>query len=329
MINKKMFLVKENIDAKKVPTRNGYGKGLVQLGKKNKNIVVLCADLSDSTRSSYFKKEFPKRFIQVGVAEQNLVTIASGLVAVGKIPFAASYAVFSPGRNWEQIRTTICYNNQPVKIIGSHTGVTVGADGATHQALEDIALMRVLPNMEVVVPCDAVEAKKATIAIGKTPQPSYLRLTRNATDVITTSKTPFKIGKAEIFKQGKDVAIIGCGPLLIKAMQVSKELERKGIKAMVVNCHTIKPLDKKTILSIAKKTKAIVTVEEHQITGGLGGAIAEFLSENYPIPIIKVGMKDKFGESGSPEELLNKFKLNKKGIVKAVEKVLKLKNRIK
>lgn len=312
-------------DIEQVPTRNGYGLGLVELGKQNKNVVVLCADLTDSTRSAYFKEKFPKRFIEIGVAEQNLVTVASGLAAVGKIPFVSSYAMFCPGRCWEQIRTTICYNDRNVKIAGAHAGISVGPDGATHQALEDIALMRALPNMVVVVPCDANETKKATIAIGKTIKPSYVRFARDKTPVFTTARTPFKLGRAEIFKQGKDVAIIACGPMVYQALLAAKELKKQGINAMVVNNHTIKPLDKDTIVKAAKKTGAVVTIEEHQITGGLGGAVSECLSENYPVPIKIVGIKDRYGESGTPEELLKEFGLTYKNVIKAVNDVLKLK----
>ena len=289
---------------KMIPTRNGYGEGLVELGKKNKNVVVLCADLTDSTRSSYFKEKFPERFIEMGVAEQNLVTVASGLAAVDKIPFVASYAMFCPGRCWEQIRTTICYNDRPVIIAGAHAGISVGPDGATHQAIEDIGIMRVLPNMRVIVPCDSIETKKATIALGKLKKPSYLRFARNATPVITTEKSFFKIGRAEILMEGTDVAIIACGPVLFRALKAAEELKKQGINCTVVNNHTIKPLDKKTILKVAKKCGKIVTIEEHQVSTGMGSAIAEFLAETYPVPMRFIGIKDHYGESGNPDELL-------------------------
>jgi len=331
MANKKMNLVKNlyDKDIEKVPTRNGYGNGLVELGKKNKNVVVLCADLTDSTRSSYFKKKFPKRFIEIGVAEQNLVTVAAGLAAVGKIPFVASYAMFCPGRCWEQIRTTICYNDQPVKVAGAHAGISVGPDGATHQALEDIAIMRSLPNIVVVVPCDANETKKATIAVGKIKTPAYVRFAREKTPVMTTSRTPFKLGRAEVYRDGKDVAIIACGPMVYEALIAAKELEKHKISAMVINSHTVKPLDGKTIKMAAKKCKSIVTIEEHQITGGLGGAVSEFLSQNYPVPMKIIGVKDRYGESGGPEELMKKFGLTHKTIIQKVHQVLKLKKKEK
>ena len=326
MINEKMHLVedlyRENI--KQVPTRDGYGHGIVELGEKDKNVVVLCADLTDSTRSNLFKDRFPDRFIEIGVAEQNLVTVAAGLAAVGKIPFVASYATFCPGRCWEQIRTTICYNDQNVKIVGAHAGISVGPDGATHQALEDIALMRVLPNMVVVVPCDANEAKKATIAVGKIKKPAYVRFARDKTPVFTTEKTPFELGKAEIYKDGKDVTIIACGILVYQALLAAKELEKERIEATVMNCHTVKPLDGKTIINAVRKTGAVVTVEEHQIIGGLGGAVSEYLSENYPVPLKRVGIQDRFGESGTPNELLKKFGLTYIDIIESVKSVLRL-----
>ncbi len=308
-----------------MPSRAGFGQGLVAAGEENKDVVALCADLTESTRIEEFKKRFPERFVEVGVAEQNLATIASGMAAAGKIPFISSYATFSPGRNWEQIRTTICYNNQPVKIIGSHAGISVGPDGATHQALEDIALTRVLPNMVVICPSDAIEAKKATLAIVKNDHPSYLRLSRAAVPTITTEETPFTIGKAEVFYEGKDAAVIACGQMVFRALQAAKELEEQKISVRVINCHTIKPLDRKTILKAAEETGAIVTVEEHQVNGGLGGAVAELISQHFPIPIKIIGIEDHFGESGEPGELLEKFGLTKETIAKAVLQVLRMK----
>ncbi len=309
----------------KVSTREGYGQELVELGKKNKNVVALCADLSESTKADMFAKKYPKRYIEVGVAEQNLVTVASGLAAVGKIPFASSFAVFSPGRCLEQIRTTICYNDQNVKLAGAHAGVNVGADGATHQALEDIATMRALPNMVIVAPCDVNETRKATIAIGKIKGPAYIRFAREKTPVFTTKKTPFKLGRAEIFREGKDVAIIACGPILYQAMLAAEQLAKQKINAMVINCHTIKPMDEDAVLKAAKRTGCIVTAEDHQVAGGLGGAVAELLSEKYPVPIKRVGIKDKFGESGKSDELMKKFGLTDKDIIRAVREVIKLK----
>ncbi len=322
-INKKLHL-DVNLERKKSPTRSGFGEGLLEAGKKNKKVVALSADLSDSTKVTLFKKKFPERFIQIGVAEQNLVTVGSGFAAAGKIPFVTSYAVFSPGRCWEQIRTTICYNDQPVKIIGSHSGVSVGPDGATHQALEDIALTRVLPNMTVIVPMDHEQAKKATLAIAKTKHPCYLRLTRNKNIQFTTNKTPFSIGKAQILKNGTDLAIIGAGPIVSEALIAAEVLQMKGINVQVINCHTIKPLDVKTIVNAAKKCGKVMTVEEHQIDGGLGGAICETLSEKYPVPVKRIGMNNQFGESGDGDELLEHFGLTSKNIIKKALKFVKI-----
>lgn len=314
-------------DIEQKPSRDGYGEGLILAGEENENVVALCADLTESTRTLGFKEKFPERFFEIGVAEQNLVTVASGMAAIGKIPFVTSYAMFSPGRNWEQIRTTICYNNMPVKIIGSHAGISVGPDGATHQALEDMAIMRVLPNMVVICPTDSIESRKATVAIAKTGKPAYLRLSRDKIPVVTTNETPFEIGRAEVFKEGKDVAIIACGQMVYRALKVSKELETHKISARVINCHTIKPLDKKTIVKAAEECGAVVTVEEHQVNGGLGGAVAEVLSQNFPVPLHILGIEDTFGESGEPNELLEKFGLTESAITKAVTKVLRMKKR--
>ena len=321
-LNPKLF----DEDIEMVPSRNGYGEGLVLAGELDERVVALCADLTESTRTLAFAEKFPNRFIQVGVAEQNLVTVAAGMALGGKIPFTTSYATFSPGRNWEQIRTTICYNDVPVKIIGSHAGISVGPDGATHQALEDIAIMRALPNMVVISPTDWIEAKKATLAIAKNGKPSYLRLSRDKVPVITTEDTPFEIGKAEIYREGKDVAIIACGQEVYRALQAAKEMELQKISVRVINCHTIKPLDNATILKAAQDCGAIVTVEEHQINGGLGGAVAEVLSQNFPVPLKIIGIEDKFGESGEPNELLNKFGLTVEAIKKAVTHVIKMKS---
>jgi len=306
---------------KKIPTRNGYGDGVTEAGKQNKEIVVLCCDLTESTRSETFKKTFPERFIQMGIAEQTMATIAGGLALEGKIPFISSYAAFSPGRNWEQIRMAASIQNQNIKIMGAHAGISVGPDGATHQMLEDIAIMRVLPNMTVLAPCDYLETKRAVEAAAKHKGPVYIRFARNATPSFTTPKTPFKIGEAEIYKEGTDVAIIACGPLVHEALKAAKDLEKEGINAMVINSHTIKPLDTKTITEAAKKCKAVVTVEEAQASGGLGGAVAECLATNHPTPIEFVGMQDQFGESGNPKELLQYFQLNDEGIKTAVKKV--------
>jgi len=327
MINPKVYLNKKvfDEDVEQQPTRNGYGDGVVEAGKKNKDVVVLCADLTESTRSEDFAKTFPERFIEVGVAEQNLATLAAGMGLAGKIPFFSSYATFSPGRNNEQIRTTIAINDVNCKIVGSHAGISVGADGATHQALEDMALMRAMPNVRVLYPCDAIEAKKATMAAAEIIGPVYIRLARAATPMMTTEKTPFTFGKAEIFWEGKDVTIVACGPLVFEALLAAKKLEEQGISVEVLNSPTVDPLDEKSILTSVKKTKAVVTVEEHQTAAGFGGAVAEMLGRNYPAPMEFIGIKNRFGESGEPAELLDAFELSSPHIMKAVEKVLKRK----
>ncbi len=304
------------------PTRDGYGTGLVAAGIKNSNIVALCADLTESTRTSAFAEKFPERFFECGVAEQNMACVAAGLALSGKIPFIASYAAFSPGRNWEQIRTTIAYNDANVKIMGHHAGISVGPDGATHQMLEDIALMRAMPNMRVIVPCDAVEAQKATLAAAHIVGPVYIRFSREATPVMTTASSPFVPGKAQVVWESlkPQVAIIACGPLLHEALLAARDLEREKIGCVVVNCHTVKPLDAKKISDIAKKCGAVVTVEEHQIAGGLGGAVAELLAVTNPVPVEFIGMHDCFGESGSPQELMAHFGMGVSSIIMAVKK---------
>lgn len=331
MLNKKEKLNSKffNKSVEMRPTRDGYGEGLVQAGEENENVVALSADLTDSTRSREFAEKFPERFFEMGVAEQNMASVAAGLGVGGKIPFIASYAVFSPGRNYEQIRTTICYNDANVKIAGAHAGISVGPDGATHQATEDIAIMRVIPNMKVFVPCDAIETKKATLAAVKIWGPVYIRFAREKTPVITTEKTPFTPGKMSVLwesdlKGKKDkVAIIGCGPVLANALHAAKELEGKKIGSAVLNCHTIKPIDKQKITQVAKKYGKIVTVEEHQIAGGLGSAVSEVLSQEFPTPIGYVGLQDTFGESGQPEELIEKYGMSARDIVEAVQKLIK------
>lgn len=324
--DEKMWEFRMNLDnPEKIASRDGYGKGLIKLGMKNKNVVALCCDLTDSTKVDGFKKKYPERFIEVGVAEQNMAGLAAGLAMVGKIPYISSYATFSPGRNWDQLRVSVCINNLNVKIQGAHAGISVGQDGRTHQALEDIGMMRVLPNMTVLVPADAIQAEKATIASASTKGPVYIRVGRSKVPVITDNKTPFKIGKANVYLEGSDVSIIACGVMVYEALLASRNLAKEGIKATVIDCHTIKPLDKETIISAARKTKAIVTAEEHQINCGLGSAIAELLAKNFPAPIEMVGINDTFGESGEPEKLLDKYNCNHKSIVSAVKKVLKRK----
>jgi len=301
-------------DIKTEPIRKGFGRGLVAAGKTDENVVALCADLTDSTQMGLFRETFPERFVEIGVAEQNLVTVAAGMSALGKIPFTSSYAAFSPGRNWEQIRTTICLNDRPVKIVGSHAGISVGPDGATHQMLEDIALMRVLPNMIVVVPGDSVEAEKATRAIALNGKPSYIRLAREATPIFTTENTPFEIGKAYVLREGHDITLFGTGTMTYECLIAARILASDGIEAEVVHVPTIKPLDSQTILASVRKTGRALTAEEAQMNGGLGGAIAELLGEQLPTPLKRVGMRDRFGESGKPTELLEKFNLTGKHI---------------
>ncbi len=301
-------------DIKTEPIRAGFGRGLLEAGKRDEQVVAACADLTESTKMNQFAEAFPDRFVEVGVAEQNLVTVGSGMAAMGKIPFVSSYAAFSPGRNWEQIRTTICLNDRPVKIIGSHAGVSVGPDGATHQMLEDIALMRALPNMVVLAPCDSVETEKATLAMAKDKRPNYMRLAREATPIITTPAASFEIGRAYVLDKGSDVSLITTGTMTYHALVAAERLFKDGIDAEVVHVPTIKPLDKEVIVASARRTKAVITVEEGQIIGGLGGAIAELLSEEYPVPIKRLGMQDRFGESGQPEELLEHFGLTAKHI---------------
>lgn len=304
------------------PIRKGFGRGLLEAGKQNENVVAACADLTESTQMHLFAEAFPERFVEVGVAEQNLVTVGSGMAAMGKIPYVSSYAAFSPGRNWEQIRTTICLNNQPVKIIGSHAGIYTGADGATHQMLEDLALMRALPNMIVLAPGDSIEAAKATLAIAKDSRPAYMRLTREATPVLTSAKTPFQIGRAYIYRKGKDVSLISTGTMTYQAMVAAAALSKDGISAEVVHVPTIKPIDYHTILDSAERTKHVITVEEAQINGGLGSAVAEMLVENLPTPMIRVGMNDRFGESGAPNELLKHFGLTSDHIAMTAHSLL-------
>lgn len=308
-----------NDDVAQEPIRAGFGRGLKAAGEANPNVVALCADLTDSTQMSLFKAAFPERFVEIGVAEQNLVTVASGLARAGKVPFTSSYAAFSPGRNWEQIRTTIALNDQPVKVIGSHAGVSVGPDGATHQMLEDIALMRVLPNMIVLAPGDSIEAEKATRAIAENGKPSYMRLAREKTPIFSTLESPFEIGKAYVLREGHDVSLLGTGAMTYQLLAAAKLLEEKGINAQVVHVPTIKPLDEATILACVRKTGRVVTAEEAQITGGFGAAIAELLGEKLPVPIHRIGMNDRFGESGEPSELLKYFGLDGTTIAKTVK----------
>ena len=324
-LNPKLF----DKDVEQTPIRKGFGEGLLMAGETDKNVVGLCADLTESTQMHLFADKFPERFVQVGVAEQNLVAVASGMSAMGKIPFCSSYAMFSPGRNWEQIRTTIAYNERKVVIVGSHSGISVGPDGGTHQALEDIALMRVMPYMDVISPCDMIEAKKATLALAKSVRPAYLRLVREKTPIITTEETPFDLGKSEIYFMPDvglaQVGIIVTGGLMYHALLAAKELEDEGIKIKVMNMASIKPMDVNAVLDLAKETKALVTVEEHQVAGGMGSAVAEVVAQNYPVPIEFVGVHDKFGQSGTPLELIEHYGMGKNSIKEAVSRVIKRK----
>ncbi len=348
-LNEKMF----DKDVEQVPIRKGFGEGLLEAAQADKRIVGLCADLTESTHMSKFKEKFPERFVEIGVAEQNLATVASGMAAMGKIPFITSYAMFSPGRNWEQIRTTIAYNDRPVKIAGSHAGVSVGPDGGTHQAIEDIALMRVIPNMVVISPCDSIQAKKATLAAAKTDVPTYIRLAREKTPVMTTEQTEFEIGKGQVvFSSGEgtgdrrsedrtggglqgivksqksksstplDVGIIATGALLFKAIKAAQKLSEEGCKVTVLNIHTIKPLDEDAVIKLAHESRALVTVEEHQVIGGLGSAVAECLAAHFPTPIEFIGVKDLFGQSGKPDELIEHYGMGEKDIYAAAQRVM-------
>jgi transketolase len=330
-LNDKLF----DKDVEQVPIRKGFGEGFLAAAEANKNVVGLCADLTESTQMLAFRQKFPERFIEIGVAEQNLATVASGMAAMGKIPFMTSYAMFSPGRNWEQIRTTIAYNNRPVKIAGSHAGISVGPDGGTHQAVEDLAIMRVIPRMVVISPCDAIEAKKATIAAAKTDDPTYIRLAREKTPVMTTAETPFTIGKAQFVYIGKrkdgkkekvtsiyDVGIVATGALLHKALVAAKRLTDEGKSVVVMNLATVKPLDEEAVVKLAHECHAVVTVEEHQIMGGMGSAVAECLAAHFPVPIEFIGVKNKFGQSGNPNELIELYEMGADHIYAAVHKVL-------
>lgn len=327
MINENLHLNNDIFDSSKLPqaaTRDGFGKGLVEVGEHDERVVALCADLSESTRAEWFKERFPERFVQIGVAEQNLAAVASGFANYGKIPFIMSYAAFSPGRNWEQIRSTITLNDVPVKIIGSHAGVSVGPDGATHQALEDIAITRVLPNMVVVVPADSEEARKATLAIAENGMPSYLRLARAKSPVFTTPETPFEIGKSQRVYGEADakIGIIACGSLVYQSILAAETLKDEGIRVSVMNLSTIKPIDEKGILDFVKTLDLVVTAEEHQIAGGMGSAVAEVLVQHNPKKMIFIGMHDRYGESGEPDELLHAFGLDREGIVKTIKENL-------
>lgn len=310
---------------KQVPTRNGFGEGLVEAGRANKNVMAICADLAESTRMLGFKEACPDQYVEIGVSEQLLVAMAGGLASVGKIPWIASYAMFNPGRSWEQVRTVMALNETNVKIAGAHAGVSVGPDGATHQAIEDIAIMRVIPHMTVVVPCDSVQTKKATLALTEMNGPVYLRFAREKSPIVTTAETPFQIGKAQTFRDGKDVAIVACGILLYNALIAAQELASEGIDCMVVNNHTIKPMDEPAIVEAAKRCGSVVTVEEHQVHAGMGSRVAEILAQKHPVPIEFVGVQDQFGQSGDPAELIEHYGMGTTAIKEAARRAVKRK----
>ena len=309
-----------------VPTRNGFGEGLVEAAQRDPRVLALCADLVESTRMQAFRDAFPERFVELGVHEQMLVAMAAGLASAGKVPFVASYAMFCPGRAWEQVRTTMCLNETNVKIAGAHAGVSVGPDGATHQAIEDIAIMRCIPNMTVLVPCDAVQTRKATLAAAALDGPVYIRFGREKSPVITTEDTPFEIGRAQVFRDGADVAIVACGILVQNALVAADELAREdGVHCLVLNNHTVKPLDAASVIAAARRCGAVVTVEEHQVAGGAGSAVAEVLAEEYPVPIQFVGVRDRFGQSGTPDELIELYGMGVRSIKEAVRTVVRRK----
>lgn len=316
-----MHLVDYRTEVKQLPTRNGFGEGLIEAGTRNRNVLAICADLAESTRMEGFKKAHPAQYIEIGVAEQMLVAMAGGLAAVGKTPWIASYAMFNPGRSWEQVRTIMALNQTDVKIAGAHAGVSVGPDGATHQAIEDIAIMRVIPKMMVVVPCDSVQTKKATLALSETFGPAYLRFAREKSAIVTTDATPFEIGKAQVFREGKDVAIVACGILVYNALIAADELSREdGIEARVVNNHTIKPMDSAAIVDAASSCGAVVTVEEHQKHGGMGSRVAEILAQHHPVPVEFIGVDDRFGQSGDPVELIEYYGMGTASIKEAARR---------
>lgn len=308
--------------SEKIPMRDGYGKALLELIEKNPNVIALDADVAKSTRTVWVRDKHPENFLDVGISEQDMVGTAAGLALGGMLPFAATYGVFLAGRAWDQIRTTVCYNNLNVKLAGAHAGISVGPDGATHQALEDVAIMRVLPHMTVVVPCDVEETRKATLAIAAKEGPCYIRFGREGVPVVTDASTPFELGKARTCREGKDVAIIANGAMVYEAMEAAKELAKEGIEALVINLHTVKPLDVNAVCAAAEKTGCIVTAEEHQVHGGMGSAVAEVLGAHCPVPIEMVAVKDSFGESGQPQELMDAYGLNAAQVIAAVKKVI-------
>ena len=306
----------------RVPMRDGYGKALMELCEKRKDVMVLDADVAKSTRTVWIRDKYPEHFLDMGISEQDMVGTAAGLALSGMVPFASTYCVFLAGRAWDQIRTTVCYNNLNVKLGGAHAGISVGPDGATHQALEDVALMRVLPNMTVIVPCDAEETRKATLAMAERQGPCFVRFGREAVPVVTDENTPFEIGKARLCREGSDVTVFANGAMVFEAQNAADALKKEGISVRVYDLHTVKPLDEETVLKAAEETGCIVTAEEHQVNGGMGSTVAEFLAKHCPVPMEFVGMQDSFGESGDPQELMDKYGLNQKTIEEKIRKVL-------
>lgn len=306
----------------RVPMRDGYGKALMELCEKRKDVMVLDADVAKSTRTVWIRDKYPEHFLDMGISEQDMVGTAAGLALSGMVPFASTYCVFLAGRAWDQIRTTVCYNNLNVKLGGAHAGISVGPDGATHQALEDVALMRVLPNMTVIVPCDAEETRKATLAMAERQGPCFVRFGREAVPVVTDENTPFEIGKARLCREGSDVTVFANGAMVFEAQNAADALKKEGISVRVYDLHTVKPLDEGAVLKAAEETGCIVTAEEHQVNGGMGSTVAEFLAKHCPVPMEFVGMQDSFGESGDPQELMDKYGLNQKTIEEKIRKVL-------
>jgi transketolase len=305
------------------PTRNGFGEGLVEAGRRDRAVVAVCADLAESTRMEGFRNEFPERFIEIGVQEQLLAAVSAGLALAGKIPFIASYAMFCPGRAWEQVRTNICLNEANVKIAGAHAGVSVGPDGATHQAIEDVAILRPIPNMTIVVPCDAPQTKKATLAVARSTGPAYVRFGRDKSPILTTDETPFELGCAQRFREGSDAAIVACGILVYNALMAAEQLSREsGIECLVLNNHTIKPMDEGAVIAAAQGCGTVVTVEEHEVLGGMGSCVAEILAQHEPVPIEFVGVHNRFGQSGTPKELLDEYGMAISAIVAAVKRAV-------
>ena len=321
MINKEMFLIEDLKNSPMMAMRDGYGEGVVEAGKRNGMVVVLVADLTESTRTDLFKTEFPERFFEMGISEQNMMGVAAGMAACGKIPFVNSFACFNPGRNWEQMRLSVCLSGNNVKVIGGHAGFGNGTDGGNQQMFEDIALTRVLPHLTVVVPADYEQAKKMALAMADFFGPVYMRMTKPKRPTVTTVGTPLTIGRAQVLRSGKDVSVFACGVMVYEALVAAEELANE-IDVEVINVHTIKPLDKETIIASARKTKKVVTAEEHSIIGGLGGAIAELLAEEYPVRVKRVGMRDKFGETGEPDELLVKYGMTKEAIIGKIKELV-------